>query len=750
MNPKTIYYYSSQKFHHYKHRVLQFSRQLLPQKKQLVFCFLTEHWPGIGAELYAQQKIFRQNIQKCDGIIRELGGNSILPHFENKDTDFLQDGSNSFFGITSLHIAYYELLKTKGVLPNAVMGISMGEIAAVYAAGGLSLEDTLRLTASCMQIHKKVTKNYLPVIMYTDFTKAKVISEKSPVLLPIVYELNANTVIALCHENQKNTVKDFLESQHIPHSIAHHSHCYPYHTQHLLPFDDDLVKRIKSIEHQPLKCDFYSSLLGKIIPEGSILENDYWFEEQCHPVLMHSLLRNIEPSQLILKIGISSLLTKHTNEFKSKHIEILDSFQNKRSEVTVFESTMQQLSKKKLASSPFQNYKSDELEQFIKKINFHDLQAIPDSLPYLKYLQKKGSIHYLPQHHEWLVLDYNDIEYILKTPEVFSSTIHKTIDEFLFGADPPSHTLIRSVVQPLFSQQRFKIVAEFVSKKTTELLENLSSKSSFNFVDEFSLPLAQAAVAKFIGFTEEENRTIKQCFKKHPYELEFLDNLQEYCSSYFENPELIKTNATASLLFSAVKEEKLTQKGAVSVMRLVWFAGMVTTSMLISTTVLHLLKNPNLAQSLEKDEQLLNKFIEECLRLDSPETEARRITTRETKLAGQVLPAGSILVLKLRAANRDPKYIENPDEICLDRTTTKHLAFGGGYHYCLGAGMARIETRAALKLILPKLPEWKLDQREVQYFLSIHFRALSRLPLMVNGAGKEVKQDYDKHIQGKI
>jgi len=739
MNPRTIYYYSRQKFHHYKYRALQLSRQILPQKKQLVFSFMTERWAGMGCEMYAQEKLFRQYIQKCDAIICRLGGNSILPYFENKDPDFLHDESNAFFGLTSLHIAYYELLKSEGIIPNAVMGISLGEVAAVYAAGGLSLEDALKVTACCLEIHKKEKKIFIPIYIPADLATAEIISEKSPVDLPVFYEVSDTGILVLCRENEKDAAVHFLESQHIACSIPHRLLCYPYHTKLLLPFEGLMKKLIKTVEPRPLRCDFYSSLHGKKIPEGTVLENDYWFEEQCHPILMHSLLQQIEPCRLILDIGGSPLFRRHLDQLKSRQVQFFDSFVQGQSERTLYESAKRQLLKTKLAPSSLNNYKGNEVEQFTKKINFYDWQSMPDPLPYLKYLQKKGSVHYLPQHKEWLVLDYNDIEHVLKNPEVFSSTIHKTIDEFLFGADPPSHTLVRSLVQPLFSQQRFIMVSEFVLGKTAELLENLSGRPAFNFVDEFSLPLSQAAIAKFMGFTEEENLTIKQYLHGYPYDMKFLDSLKEYCRNYFENSEAVKTNTVASLLSAAVKEGKLPLEGAISVMRLLWFAGMITTSMLMSTAVLFLLKNPGLIAALKEDEQLLNKFIEECLRLDSPETETRRICTRETKLAGQILPAGAVLVLKLRAANRDPKYFENPDEIWFDRANKKHLAFGSGYHYCLGAGMARIETKAALKLILQRISEWKLDQRGAEYFPSNHFRAISELPVVVNGPAKESK-----------
>lgn len=737
MNPRTIYYYSRQKFHHYKYRALELSKQILPQKKQLVFSFMTERWPGMGCDLYAQEKLFRQYIQKCDAIVCRLGSNSILPYFENKDPDFFTDESNAFFALTSLHIAYYELLKSEGIVPNAVMGVSLGEIAAVYAAGGLSLEDALKVTACCLEVHKNEKKTFLPIYIPTDLATAEIISEKSPVDLAVFYEVSETGILLLCRENEKDAAMHFLESQQIPCSIPHNQPCYPYHTKLLLPFEALMKNLIKSVEPRPLRCDFYSSLHGKKMPEGTILENDYWFEEQCHPILMHSLLQKIEPSRLILDIGGSPLFRRHLEQLKGRQVQFFDSFVQGRSETDLLENARQHLSKVKLVPSSLHSYKDNELEQFTKKINFFDLQAIPDPLPYLKYLQKKGSVHYLPQTNDWVVLDYEDIEYVLKHPEIFSSTIHKTFDAFLIGADPPSHNYIRALLQPLFSQQRLTMMSEYISTKAAGLLKSVQAKPAFNFVDEFALPLSQATIAKFIGFTEEENIEIQKCLQGYPYEMKFFESLGTYCHQYLQNSELAKNNTVGKLLLAEVEEGRLPLEGAAGVMRTLWVAGMITTSMLMSTAVLFLCKAPELARQLQDDDHLLTRFIEECLRLDAPETEARRITTKETQLGGKRIPAGATVVLKFKAANRDPKYFKDPDAICLDREEKKHLSFGHGYHYCLGAGLARLETRTVLKQILQTLSGWKLEERKLCYFSCNHFRAISKLPVIIKGFTEE-------------
>lgn len=734
MNTKSFFSYSKQLLRHYKGVAIGIGRQMLPQKKQLLFSFggRTEHWAGIGSELYSTENVFRQYIQQCDAIIQELGENSILPNFKNTAPDFFNTESNVLLGLTSLQIGVYELFKTKGVIPHAVMGISLGEVAAVYAAGGLSLKDTLKLTISGAHISKLESRDFIVLYLQTNFANAKIIAEKSPATLSVVYEAGENGVLAFCRQHQKEIITRFLYSQNIVWHTPHKELSYPYHTTQVLEHEACLKHFTKNFDSQPLQCNFYSSILGKMISAGSVLDNEFWFKIKHRPVLAHTVFQKVKSSgfQVMVHIGPQSFSKNQLLQISGSKIKLLDSLRAGESELKVFKNAVKQLSIFKQSTSLY--FKNNEIELFKQNLNLNDLQVIQDSLPYLKYLQKKGSVHYLPRHNEWIVLDYDDIECVLKNPEIFSSTIYKSFDEVLLGADPPSHAFVRSLLQPLFSQQRLNLMGEYTSKKASELSDSLKHKSRFNFAEAFSLPLSQAVITKFIGFTDDEATSLKKSFEGHLYEFRFFDSLKQFCKHYLEIPDIAAKNEVAGILLSYVKAEKLSFEGAVSLLRMVWVAGMTTTSMLMSTAVLLLAKNPKFAEALRSNEQLINKFIEECLRLDAPESEVRRITTRDVSLGGYNISAGSIINLKLKAANRDPKYFDDPDDIFFDRPIKKHLSFGGGYHYCLGAGMARIEVKAAIKIVLNQFPKLKIEEEGLEYFPSPHLRGLSNLPVIID------------------
>lgn len=166
-------------------------------------------------------------------------------------------------------------------------------------------------------------------------------------------------------------------------------------------------------------------------------------------------------------------------------------------------------------------------------------------------------------------------------------------------------------------------------------------------------------------------------------------------------------------------------------MKLFWVAGISTTSILLSNVIHNLALHPAMKSSIRNDEQVLVKFLEECLRLNPPETVLSRITLEDTELGGQNIPKNSVIALSLIAANRDPKIFNDPEEIILDRPVKqRHLSFGAGAHYCIGVGLARIEAKNALKVILEKMPEFRLDNENAVGWLPPHpqhFKALEKL-----------------------
>lgn len=731
----------------YKHAAIRLGKRVLPQKKALVFVFggRTLYWEGMGAELYASEPVFREWIRKCDTITVGLGGKTILPNFEMQGASTLKDEGCVISAITSLQIALFHLWKSKGIVPNAIMGVSLGEVAATYAAGGLELEEALQIAASISRISSLENNDFLSRHVKTNLARAEQLCRKAPVPMSVVYEISDNDVLIFAHKDDNDAAGLFLEKNNVASTMAKEDRTWPYHTPALLKHRAVLRKYTENIEHRPLQCDYFSANHGRLLRKGELIENGFWYDLKHKPVKTHSTLRLLghEGYGVLLHIGphpfLKGQMLQSAGSLGTKTI-LLDSMRRDEGEQAVFNASLRRLRAiKRHPPALDTNGEHDVFEEFRNHFNLANPAVNANPYPYLRYLQQRGSVHYLPRHQSWIVLDYEDIDRVLKNADVFSSTIHKTFDEFLLGADPPSHTLIRSALQPLFSQQKFSVIAAYTSEMASALADKFPA-GPFNFVDEFSLPLTQAVVAKFLGLTEDEAQTLRESLHGHIYALEYFETLKIFCRNHLEHKADADDNSIASLLLRLVNEGKLPFEGAVNMMRMLWIAGMTTTSMLISTAVHFLAKDPQQASRLRANEDLIPKFIEECLRLEAPESELRRITTAPVELDGKQLAAGSIVMLGLRAANRDPGYFENPDELKLDRPAARHLSFGGGYHYCLGVGMARVEAKQVVKVILDKVPGLRLDEdAAVEYFPSPHFRGLKKLILRNESKDNESK-----------
>lgn len=724
----------------YKRATIRVVNRILPQKKQLLFVFggRTQHWPGMGSRLYANEPAFRESIQKCDKIFRELSGISILNNFEGKaPADLFDDEAQVICVIAAIQIALNDLWQSKGIIPNAIMGISLGEATGLYAAGGISLEDTLKLVIDSTLIHQLEKRSFIPIYLQCSMQEAQTLSKKSPVFLAPIYEAGEQGVLLLCPVESKEAVDEFFTEQNLQWTIPHNDTTWPYHTKILNGHRDALTRYSRNVEVMPLQRDYYSCLTGRRMPAGTLIENSFWLESKCKPVLLHSALCAVRENpgmEVIVDVGAPTLAKGQViRSMGNQKIEVLSCFHKGKDEIQLMQSAHRKLMSHRYHPANVPLTEQEFLHQYLNHFNLYNPVVQQDLCAQFRFLKRYGNVHYLPSHKLWLVLDFDHIEYALKNPNIFSSSIHKGFDEVLVGSDPPDHTVMRSLLQPLFSPQVFTELGAFTNTYANALLDELLQQQEFNFVERFSLPLAQAVVARLLGLSEEDEKALRNSMKEHVYSMRHLVALHDFFKNHLQTAGRGESNKATTLVLSFVERGHINFEAAVKLLRLLWVAGMTTTSMLLSTAVYRMMRDPLLVRQLKDDDQLLNRFIEECLRLETPESVLRRITTTDVRVGNKEIPAGSEVMLALCAANRDPKYFDNPDEIVLDRPAKKHLAFGGGYHYCLGVGIARMEVKYALKAILEKIDCLQLkEDRPVDYFLSSHFRGLSELNICID------------------
>ena len=734
MNTHGILSIPKKVFNRYRRIAIKVVKTLRPENKGLFFVYggRAHEWPGMGQDLYANEPVFKETVQKCDQYIREFGFNSVLPNFEGKvDKSYFDDDANVVFCIVSLQLGITDLWKSKGIVPSGIMGISVGEPAAVYAAGGVSLKDAIRMACSTAMLSRIKEKICSSVHLQITLEEAEALSKNCPYFFVPVFESDKEEVSAFCYVKDRDAVHQFLNDQNIKWDFIHQTPILPYHTRLMIEGSEKWMQFIRPVQPLPLESDYYSCTTGKSFPRNRIIDNETWYQLKISPVLGYTTISQAKKDgyRTMVHIGPHRFLKGKVEDHDN--IKVFDSIYSDESEIHVLGTSERKIkSFVKRKGSPLKS--QERIDVFKNDFDLMDPFIASHPHLYFEFLRQHGPVHFLPKPNKWLVLDYDLIEQVLKKPAIFSSTIHKGFDEMLLGSDPPSHTTMRALFQALLSQQQLNVLGAYAITKTGELIDQALQKGKFNFVNDVSVRLTQAVGARLLKFSAEEEVEVCETINDYPiYGFEYLGKLEEYFKQHMHRHSNQKSDNFACLLHSLIAKKQITHTGAISIMKLFWVAGISTTSILLSNVIHNLALHPAMKSSIRNDEQVLVKFLEECLRLNPPETVLSRITLEDTELGGQNIPKNSVIALSLIAANRDPKIFNDPEEIILDRPVKqRHLSFGAGAHYCIGVGLARIEAKNALKVILEKMPEFRLDNENAVGWLPPHpqhFKALEKL-----------------------
>ncbi len=319
---------------------------------------------------------------------------------------------------------------------------------------------------------------------------------------------------------------------------------------------------------------------------------------------------------------------------------------------------------------------------------------------------------------------------------------------FLF-LDPPDHTRLRKLVSKAFAPRVVNALQPDISALVDGLLDRIVEQGRFDVVEDFAYPLPVAVICRLLGvpledepqfshssallaqaldpfmmFTGAPSDGLHERFQAGTW-------LREYLRGLIERRRSQPGDDLMSGLI-AVEEsgDQLTQDEIVSTCVLLLVAGHETTVNLIANTVLATLRHPEQWAALGTDATRAPAVIEETLRYDPPVQMIGRIAAADMTIAGIEVPAGDVMMLLLAAAQRDPAEFDRPDTFDPDRETLRHLAFGRGAHYCLGAPLARLEAGLALSAVTRRFPDARLDG-EPQYKANVTLRGLSALAVAV-------------------
>jgi cytochrome P450 len=303
-------------------------------------------------------------------------------------------------------------------------------------------------------------------------------------------------------------------------------------------------------------------------------------------------------------------------------------------------------------------------------------------------------------------------------------TLHplfSTFSRFLAYTDPPQHTRLRGLVAKAFTPQVVEAMRGHVEAVVNGLLDGVAGQGRMDVIRDLADPLPSLVIGEVLGISSDERAHFKrlvenehQAFKSvttritpEDYRLA-PDSVMEVDRQFrvllAERRRLPRNDLLSLLLAAAEEGDRLSEDELVASAIFLLVAGNDAATNLIGNAVLALLQHPDQLLRLRQDPALIPAALEESIRFNGAVQFLTRVALEDLEVGGQIIRRGQVLYLLVGAANRDPAHFPDPDRFDVARTPGKHVAFGLGGHYCLGAPLARLQGQVALRALLDRLP----------------------------------------------
>ena len=376
-----------------------------------------------------------------------------------------------------------------------------------------------------------------------------------------------------------------------------------------------------------------------------------------------------------------------------------------------------------------------------------------DPHPFYARLRERGPVHRvrLPgagiQHETWLVVGYEEARAALADPRLAKdgSKIgmlfldEELIGKYLLGTDPPQHTRLRALVSRAFTMRRVEQLRPRIQQITDELLDAMLPHGRADLVDAFAYPLPITVICELLGVPEMDRAEFRKMSTEAvaptdaDSEHAAFVRLAEYLTELIEDKR--RSGPGGDLLSDLIRTtaedgDRLSPGELRGMAFVLLIAGHETTVNLVSGAVRSLLTHPDQLAALRADLSLVDGAVEETLRHDGPvENATFRFAAETLEIAGTKIVRGDAVMIGLTAADRDALRYPAPDRYDIRRDTRGHLAFGHGIHYCLGAPLARLEARTAIRTLLERAPALALDGPHGDWLPGMLMRGVRSLPV---------------------
>jgi cytochrome P450 len=383
-----------------------------------------------------------------------------------------------------------------------------------------------------------------------------------------------------------------------------------------------------------------------------------------------------------------------------------------------------------------------------------DPEVLADPYPLLHRLRREAPVHWDEAQRVWTLARYGDALFALREDGIFSSAIHAgggvldTSSWFVFH-DPPRHTFLRNLAAAAFTPAVIERLRPRVQAIVDAQLDRLAEGGSGDLIAELAFPLPALVIGELLGVPSADLERIKawstdlaalgSTVRLAADRADRVRRAQQSASAlneYFRDIVRHRLQARGDDLVSGLVCARADGRGLnedelVQTCTFLLFTGHETTTNLIGNGMLALLRHPDALAALHGDPGLLRSAVEELARFDSPVQVRVRLVQTDVEIGGQTLRKGDRVWILLGAANRDPDRFVDPDRLLLDRADNRHLAFGYGIHFCLGAALARLEGTLAIGALTRRFRNLQLATEVPVWRANPTMRGLHALPVTV-------------------
>lgn len=412
--------------------------------------------------------------------------------------------------------------------------------------------------------------------------------------------------------------------------------------------------------------------------------------------------------------------------------------------------------------------------------------------PFYEQLRTQDPVHWDEELGFWILTRYADI-HSLYTDERFSRAqgllrgfdrlsieeqkiakpIYHSFSKTMFYADPPYHTHLRGLMNNAFTPRRVEQLRPYIQQIVDRLLDATQAKGEMDIIQDFAYPLPVMVIAELLGLPVEDRARFKKWSddlfailgtvlrSTHLMERasQSLNEMTEYVKALSrekrENPrddllsvllsvaddddeqvsfthhahDYASPHSTGELVHDREAIAALTREELVANINILLSTGHETTTHLIGNGLLALLQHPDQLQKLKSQPALLSASIEEILRYDNPVQITYRSAVEDAEINGKLIRKGDLVNTIIGSANRDPLCFFDPDRFDITRNEGRHLSFGLGIHFCIGAPLVRLEAEIAFETILRRFPDLKLAIENLEWQEHPIFRGLKSMPV---------------------